>query len=160
QPELSPGKFSVWRPSPDGRHSASLCRSVSSRVIAISQSSCRMVGTVERQQRRLAVHDGLQVDRPAPDRLDVRQRGRRVIYLQFYTAKFVTQKQFPAIVVVPVHDVDERLAKIRQAEQQPLLDLLEVARLDDVLPHLLLEGVREQLVLDAELRRQEGVDEG
>src|SRR5689334_24901765 len=72
----------------------------------------------------------------------------------------VLEQQFAAVAVVAVGDVNPRFAEVRQAEQQPLLDLLEVARLDVVLPGLLLPGEGEQLVPDAELWRQEGVDEG
>ena len=72
----------------------------------------------------------------------------------------VPQQQFAAVAVVAVHDINPRLAEVRQAEQQPLLDLLELPRLDHVVPGLLLIGEREQLVLRAELRRQERVDEG
>ena len=41
-----------------------------------------------------------------------------------------------------------------------MLDFLELARLDVVLPGLLLVGVGEQVVLHAELGGQESVDEG
>ena len=66
----------------------------------------------------------------------------------------VPQQQLAAIAVVAVDHVNPRLAEIGQAEQQPLLDLLELARLDHVLPRLLLVGVREHLVLR---RRTPGV---
>src|SRR6516225_1183658 len=72
----------------------------------------------------------------------------------------VPEQQFAAVAVVAVYYINPRFPEVRQAEEQALLDVFEVARLDEVLPGLLLPGEGEQLVLDAEFRRQEGVDEG
>src|SRR5262249_50593414 len=68
-------------PSPVGRHSLSLCRSVFSRVIGVSQWFRAVFGAVEGQERRLALDDRLQVNRPAPDELDVGQDVGRPVQL-------------------------------------------------------------------------------
>src|SRR5215472_10095223 len=73
---------------------------------------------------------------------------------------FVFQQQFSAIAVIPIHDIYPRLAEVGQSEQQPLLDLLKLPRLDDILPRLVLEGVTEHLVFLTEFRSQVGVDKG
>src|SRR5262249_39793921 len=67
---------------------------------------------------------------------------------------------FPAVAEIAVHDVDPRLAEVRQAEQESLLDLLEGPRLYYILPRLLLKGKRKQVVLPAKVGRQERVDDG
>src|SRR5438132_12107906 len=63
-------------------------------------------------------------------------------------------------MIVAVNHVNPGLSEVCQAEQQALLDLVELPRLNDVLPHLLLPGEGEQLVLDAKLWRQKGIDKG
>ena len=54
----------------------------------------------------------------------------------------VTQKQFPAVAEIAVYYIDPRFSEVRQADEQPLLDFLEVAGLNDVLPPLFLPGER------------------
>ena len=98
-----------------------------------------MFGAVEGQHGRLAVDDRLQMHRPAPEELEVGQRVRRLVQAQVDSVVLVPQQQFAAVAVVAVHYIDPRFAEVRQAEQQPLLDFLELARLDDVLPRLLLD---------------------
>ena len=119
-----------------------------------------MFAAVEGERGRLALDDRLQVNRPTPDELQVGQRVFRLVLAQVHSVMFVPQQQLAAVLVVAVHDVDPRLAEVGQTEQQPLLDLVELPRLDDVLPRLVLEGEAEHLVLAAELRRQEGIDKG
>src|SRR5262249_13149817 len=53
-----------------------------------------------------------------------------------------------------------RLAEVGQVEQQPLLDLLELAALDLVHLALVVVPVAEHLVAPAEVRGEELVDEG
>ena len=84
---------------------------------------------------------GLQVDRPAPDELEVGQGVGRLVEAQVDPVVLVPQQQFAAVAEVAVYYIDPRFSEVRQAEQQPLLDFLELARLDDVLPGLLLVGV-------------------
>src|SRR4051794_34202022 len=100
------------------------------------------------------------MDGPAPDEVHVGERVAGLAQAQVHALVPVPQEQLAAVAVVAVYYKDPRFAEVRQAEQEPLLDLLEVARLDEVLAVLLLPGEGEQVVPDAELRRQERVDEG
>src|SRR5437016_8861820 len=70
------------------------------------------------------------------------------------------EQEFSAVSVVSVNHVNPRLAEVRQAEQQPQLDLLEIAGVNVVYTGLLLEGIGEHFVLDTKFRGQECVDEG
>src|SRR5437588_5873007 len=63
-------------------------------------------------------------------------------------------------MIIAVDHINPGFSKICQAEEEAQLDLFELAGLNDVLAHLLLPGVGKQLVLDAKLRRQKGVDKG
>src|SRR5262245_24001452 len=97
--------------------------------------------------------------RASPDRLNVPQRLGRVIKLEVNARVLVLEQQLAAVAVIAVYYIDPRFSEVSQAEQEALLDFLEIARLNVVLPDLFLPGVGEQVVLDAELGRQEGVDE-
>src|SRR5262249_53705492 len=142
------------------RHSASFCSSSSSRVIAFSSGFDRVFRAVEGKRGRLAVDERLQVNRPAPNELEVRQRVRGVIEPQLHAIVLVAKQQFAAVAVIAVHYKNPRFTKVRQAKQQSLLHFLEFARLDEVTPGLLLPGKAEQVVPDAELGREERVDKG
>src|SRR5262249_19578101 len=98
-------------------------------------------------------------NRPAPDELEVGQRVARLVLAEVHSIMFMTQQQLAAIAVVAVHDKNPRFAEVRQAEQQPFLDLVELPRLDDELAGLVLKRETEHLVIATELRRQEGIDE-
>src|SRR5205807_817859 len=78
---------------------------------------------------------------------------------QIQPLMIVAQEQLAAVLEVRVLDVDERVARVGQREEQLLLHRLELPRLD--LVSLVAIGPREgeQLVLAAEVRRQELVDE-
>src|SRR5262249_27234751 len=108
----------------------------------------------------LIVHDRLQMDRPAPDGLYVCQRVGRLVQLQVEPVMLVPQEQFAAVAVVAVHHVNPRFAEVGQAEQEPLLNLSKLPRLDDVILALLVVVERKKLMLLTKLRRQEGVDKG
>ena len=69
------------------------------------------------------------------------------------------QIELSSVAVVPVLDPDDRLTEIGQVEQQPLLDLLELAALDLVGVVLIVVLVTEELMTTAEVDGQEGVDE-
>src|SRR5262245_23359714 len=97
--------------------------------------------------------------RPAPDELDVGERVRRLVEPQLDARVVVLQEQLAAVAVVAVYYIDPRFSEVSQAEQEALLDFLEIARLDVVLPGLLGVGEREEAVADAELGGEEGVDE-
>src|SRR5262249_11484275 len=149
----------VCRPL-SGRHSASLARRTASRLICLSSGFDAVVGAVEGQRGRLAVDDRLQVRRPPPDELDVGQGVGRLVEPEVDARVLLPQEQLAAVAVVAVYYINPRLAEVRQAEEEPLLDFLELAGLNDVLAGLLLEGVGEHLLPGAKLRGQEGVDEG
>src|SRR5438270_9950316 len=57
------------------------------------------------------------------------QRVLRVVELQVDPEVLVVQVELAPVAVVAVLDPDDRLAEVGQAEQQPLLDLLELAAL-------------------------------
>src|SRR5262245_22935468 len=143
-----------------GRHSASFCRSNSSRVIDFSSGFYGVVGAVERQHGWLAVDQRLEVHRAPPDVLYVSQRIRSVVQTQFHPVELVDEEEFSTIAVISVDYVDPRLPEVGQAEQEPLLDLLELAGINVVYPSLLLVGIGEHLILVTEFRRQESIDEG
>lgn len=62
--------------------------------------------------------------------MQVAQRIARIVHLEVDTLVAVAQVQLAAIIVVAIFDIDERLAKVRQPEQQLLLNFLELARRD------------------------------
>ena len=82
-----------------------------------------------------------------------------MVELEVDALVLVAQEELAAVVEVAVDDVDERLAEVRQAEQQPLLHLLELARLDLPVARPLVETEAVELLVDAELGREELVDE-
>ena len=53
-----------------------------------------------------------------------------VVELQVDPEVLVLEVQLASVAVVAVLDPDDRLAEVGQVEQQPLLDLLELAALD------------------------------
>src|SRR5262245_6298738 len=119
-----------------------------------------MFRAVKGKRGWLAIDERLQVDGPAPHELEVRQGVRRLIEFEIDPVVFVPQQEFTPVAIIAVYYINPRFAEVCQAKQQPLLDLLEFPGLNDVLAGLFLEGVGEQLVLDAELGCQEGVDKG
>ena len=105
------------------------------------------------------VHDRFDVDRATPDALQVGERVAGVVVLQFNSLELVLEEQLTAVSIVAVGDVDERSPVIGQAAEQLLLDLWELPRGDFVGIAAVVVSEAEQLVLEAELRRQVGVDE-
>ena len=89
-----------------------------------------MFVTVERHNADVIVQDRFDMHRPRPQGVHVFQRVFGVGDLQFRPAELVLEKQFAAILVVAVRDMDDRASHVGQAEQQPLLDLVELAALD------------------------------
>src|SRR5262249_32517316 len=101
-----------------------------------------------------------QMHRASPDVLDVGQGVRRLVEPQLDARVLVLEQQLAAVAVVAVYYIDPRFSEVSQAEQEALLDFLEIARLDVVLAGLLGVGEREEPVADAERGGEEGVDEG
>src|ERR1700748_1680766 len=71
----------------------------------------------------------------------------------------VAQQQLAAVLEVAVLDQDHRLAAVGQHPQQLVLHLLELAAHDLPVAAALREPERIELLLDAELEREELVDE-
>src|SRR3954465_3674246 len=72
----------------------------------------------------------------------------------------VAQQQLRAVVVVGVLDEDEGLAEVGELEEDLLLHLRELARVDLVVAAALVHAEREELVLAAEVLGEELVQEG
>ena len=102
---------------------------------------------------------GLDMDRTLPKLVQVRERVLGVVGLQLDAAVAVLEEQLAAVFVVAVLHINDRPADVREVEQQPLLDLLEFAAFDLVVAGVVVEAERKQLVLAAEIERQELVDE-
>ena len=83
----------------------------------------------------------------------------RVVGAEVDALVIVLEEQLAAVVVVRVLDVDERVARVRELEEELLLDLLELARLDLVALVAVRPREAEQLVVAAEVGREELVDE-
>src|SRR3954447_11469207 len=88
------------------------------------------------------------------------QRILRVVELQVDPEMLVVEVQLTTVPVVAVLHPDDRLAEVGQAEEQAILDLLELAALDLVRLVLVVVLEAEHLVASAEVGRQERVDEG
>src|SRR3972149_10015151 len=69
----------------------------------------------------------------------------------------VDEIKLAAVLVVGVHDLDQRLAEVGQLEEQPLFDLLEIAAGDFVAARILVVGKGEELVLAGEEPRGKNV---
>src|SRR5690606_15043602 len=71
----------------------------------------------------------------------------------------VAEQQLATVLEVTVLDDDHRLAAVREHAQQLVFDLLELAAHDLPVARALLEAELIELLLDAELEREELVDE-
>src|SRR5207237_4609018 len=118
--------------------SASLFSNFSDSFIEFSSRADGLLLAVEGHQRGFVVDGRQQVRRPAPDYLKIAKGVGGMIQTEVDAVVLVQQKQLPPVPVVPIVYVNPRLAIVRQTEQQPLLDLLEVAGLDVVLSRLFL----------------------
>src|ERR1700761_8240770 len=99
------------------------------------------------------------MDRTRPEAEKMTQRILRVVELQVDPEMLVLEVQLPPVPVVAVLHADDRLAEVGQAEEQAILDLLELATFDLVGLVLVVVLVAEHVVAAAELGSQEGVDE-
>ena len=115
--------------------------------------------TVVAQDLAVLRHHRLQVDGALPQPLEVLQRLAGVVHLQVDALVLVAEKQLAAVAVVAVLDVDDRLARIGELEQQSALHLLELPAVNVEVAGLLIEGEREHPVLPAEVLGEEVVDE-
>src|SRR5262249_32575387 len=83
----------------------------------------------------------------------------RVILPQVHPLVVVLQEELAAVLEVRVFDVDERTPRVRELEEELVLDLLELARLDLVPLVPARPAEAEEFLIAAEVRRQELVDE-
>src|SRR4051794_32455215 len=90
--------------------------------------------------------------------MQIRQHILRFTLAQVNPLMPVAEEQFAAVAVISVYHKDPRFSEIRQAEQQAFLNLVEVPRLNEVLPVLFLPSISEKIVPNAEFRGQKSVD--
>src|SRR5438045_7904458 len=107
----------------------------------------RVILAVVAEDLALPVDDGDEVDGAAPDALQGGQRRLGVLLVQVGALVAVPQQQLGAVVVVGVLHEDERLAEVGELEEDLLLHLLELARVDLVVAAALVEPEGEELVL-------------
>src|SRR5271165_5502411 len=97
--------------------------------------------------------------RTGPKAVEMTECVLRVVQLQIDAEVLMKQIELSAVAVIAVLDPDDRLTEVGQVEQQPLLDLLELAALDLVGVVLIVVLVTEELMTTAEVNGQEGIDE-
>ena len=85
------------------------------------------------------------------------QRGE--LGAAFATFVAVAKVQFAAILIVAVFYIDKRLAEVRQAEEQLLLDLLKLARGDFIQIGITVVAEGEEFMLHREFGCQKLIDE-
>src|SRR5690606_26812344 len=115
---------------------------------------------VKAQEHTLIVVAGDHVHRTLPDGVQADQGLAGLGALQILSIVPVRQEELAAVLVIGIHHFDDGLAEVGQLLQQLVLHLLELPGGDLPGRTLLVEAIGEQLLFDAEFRRQEGVDEG
>src|SRR5947209_16293593 len=100
------------------------------------------------------------MSRTGPQAVEMSQCILCMVQPQVDPKMLVLQVELTPVAVVAVLDPDNRLAEIRQVEQEPLLDLLELAALDFVGIVLVVVLVAEKLIALAEILCQIRVNEG
>src|SRR5262249_5083732 len=99
-----------------GRQSASVCKSISSRVIVSSSGCVEGVGAVEGKRGRVAFEERVQMLGPAPDLLDVGQGFGGLVEPQLHPRVNVLEQQLAAIAIIAVYYIDPRFPEVSQAE--------------------------------------------
>src|ERR1700722_17019426 len=128
-----------------------------------SSAGQRLLGllfAVEAEHLLLALDDGQQVDRAAPDAAERRQSRAGLVDLQVGPLVPMADEELAAVLVVGVLDVDEGVAEVGQREEHLVFDLLELARVDLVVAAAIVHRKREELVPLAEVGGEVLVDEG
>src|SRR5438046_1038100 len=85
-----------------------------------------VVGAVEGEELPFAFHDRRDVHRAPPDAEQRRQRVARLVELQIQAVVLVHHQELAAVLEVAVLNVDERLAEVRELEEELLLDGAEL----------------------------------
>src|SRR5262249_18351474 len=101
-----------------------------------------------------------QTDRSGPQLCRVSQCVASLAAIEVDTLVNVAQQKLAAVLEVAVLDDDHRLAAVGQLLEQLVLHLLELAAHDLPVTAAPGESERIELLLDAELEREELVDEG
>src|SRR5687767_15272349 len=110
-----------------------------------------MLAAVEAHHHLLALDDREEVHGALPYADEALHDLARVVGAEIHALVIVLEEELAAVVVVRVLDVDERVARVRELEEELLLDLLELARLDlDALVPIRPRD-REELVVAAEV---------
>ena len=99
------------------------------------------------------------MDRPFPQLIQVGERVLGVFQLQLDAAEAVLQVQLAPVLVVAVLHINDRPADVREIEQKPLFYLFKLAAFDFVVAAVGVVAEGKELVLAAEIERQELVDE-
>src|SRR5581483_6983957 len=86
---------------------------------------------VEAQKGRLVVENGLQVNRSAPDLVDVTQDSLSVADVDLASLVDVAQVQLARLPVVAILHLDVQHPEVRHAADDYLADLLRVVLDDD-----------------------------
>src|SRR5581483_10744234 len=111
----SPDASKVARPLVE-RHLASFSSSSASRFINLSSGFNAVFIAVEGKHGGLAIDERLQMHRPAPDKLNVRQGVGRLIQAQLDAGVLVFEQQFAAVAEIAVYYINPRFSEVRQAE--------------------------------------------
>src|SRR6185312_3922176 len=119
----------------------------------------RVLLAVEAHHQALAFDPGDEVHRPAPERGHVHERVAGVVHLEIDALILMAEEQLAAILEVAVDDFDVRLAEVRELVQELLFNLFKLSVDDLVSLSLVVVAEDEELLLLAELGREELVDE-
>src|SRR6185312_15113319 len=111
------------------------------------------------KQLALAVDLRQQRDRTRPQLRSVAERVACLARIEIRALVDVAQEQLAAVLEVAVLDDDHRLAAVGQHLQELVFHLLELAAHDLPVAGALLEAERIELLVDAELEREELVEE-
>src|SRR5262245_6583572 len=118
-----------------------------------------MFVSVEGEDDLAILQDRFNMDRTFPKLVQVGERVLSVVRLQLNAAVAVLEEQLAAVLVVPILDIDDRPADVRQIKQQPLFHFVEFAAFDFIIARILVESEGKELVAAAEIEGQELVDE-
>src|SRR5712691_5987526 len=118
-----------------------------------------VIAPVEAHQHAFAVYASDDAHRAPPHRLQVRQRVLGIVDAQVGAVVPVREQQLAAVLEVAVHHLDDGLAEVGELLEELRLHLAELAVDDLPAVALLVEAVGEELLIDAELRGKELVDE-
>ena len=109
-----------------------------------------MLAAIEANRHLLGLDQGEEVHGPLPHAHEALHDLARIVGTEIDALVIVAEQELAAVVVVRVLDVDERVAGVRELEEELLLHLLELARLDLVALVSVRPGEAEELLVAAE----------